>query len=132
MKCARTVCDAEGTQPHRDLPGLYCIPCGRRINDAAPGGIPLVRMPDHGGGMSGHDDDDGCDSCCSTGYIPDEDRPIERYCSCPYGDALRERDGAEPDTGASFPRDVKCKTCSNTVRNAMCVGVQCYTCVGGL
>lgn len=41
-KCARTACNNEGTQPHKDLPGLYCIPCGRKINDYSG---PLVEMP---------------------------------------------------------------------------------------
>ncbi len=39
-KCARTACNAEGLHPHRDLPGLYCTPCGRRINHE--NGVALV------------------------------------------------------------------------------------------
>ena len=40
MKCARTSCDNEGKHHHLHLSGLYCMPCGRRINDA--NGVNLV------------------------------------------------------------------------------------------
>ena len=46
MKCANR-CNNEGTQPHRDLPGLYCVPCGRLINDA--NGVDLVDLKSRDG-----------------------------------------------------------------------------------
>lgn len=39
-KCARTACDGVGALPHRDLPGLYCANCAKRINSA--NGVQLV------------------------------------------------------------------------------------------
>jgi len=32
--CARTVCNNEGQHEHRDLAGLYCTACARKINEA--------------------------------------------------------------------------------------------------
>lgn len=41
-KCARMVCQNEGTQPHRHLPGLYCMGCARLINRA--NGVEVVSI----------------------------------------------------------------------------------------
>lgn len=51
-KCARSACANEGVHPHRDLPGLYCRPCGVRINAYAP--VDLVDLRRDGRGHGWH------------------------------------------------------------------------------
>ncbi len=45
VKCARTACHNNGTCKHRDLPGLYCLKCAKKINEYNPMYPPLVEVP---------------------------------------------------------------------------------------
>lgn len=104
-KCARTVCPRDGTEPHRFLPGLYCLSCAKLINAGARG------LPGYTGEMPFDLGDSVQENKNPPQYKTNTGELVPKKCACGADLAELHASGKEGHlcSAVATPRDKRCR-----------------------